>query len=74
MEAHFRGHDALDALTSEEPSLHSAATPQGAADPKNGLQTQEQQLQIATFLDALADVALSVAARSLESGNEGEPA
>lgn len=57
----FRGHDALEGLPSIHTRIHSAATP-----------VEVQQLQIEHFLDALADVALSVAARSLESRSEPE--
>ena len=56
MDERFRGHDEPEELTSIHTRIHCAATPD-----------EVQQLQIEAFLDALADVALSVAARSLES-------
>ena len=63
MNVQDRGHEAVEGLTPIHARIHSGATSE-----------ETEALQIATFLDALADVALSVAARSLESGNEGEPA
>ena len=62
MTEHLRGHDAAEGLTPIGARIHSAATP-----------LEVQQLQIATFLDALADMALSVARRIAESG-EGDGA
>ena len=61
MTEHFRGHDALEGLTPIGARIHCATTP-----------LEVQQLRIEAFLDALADVALSVAARSLEPGPEGD--
>ena len=50
-------------MTSRVPHIHSTTT------------TDEViQMQTATFLDALADMALSVAKRLLGSGREGEAA
>ena len=59
----FGGHDAAEGLTPVPPRIHSTATPD-----------EEIQVQTDAFLDALADVALSVAKRALESGGEGEAA
>lgn len=56
----FGGHDEAEGLTGIHPRIHSTATPDEVI-----------QVQTDAFLDALADVALSVAKRSLESGWEG---
>ena len=59
----FGGHDAVEGLTPPDLPVHSTTT------------TDEViQVQTATFLDALADMALSVAKRLSESGGEGEAA
>lgn len=55
MAEHFRGHDAAEGLTPIHARIHSGTTSE-----------ETEALQIATFIDALADVALSVAARNLE--------
>jgi len=55
-EERLGGHDVVEGLTGRPPWLHSATTPE-----------EVQRVQIDRFLDALADVALSVAARSLQS-------
>lgn len=52
----FRGHDALEGLTPIHVRIHSGATPD-----------EVQRLQIDHFLDALADVALSVAVRDCDA-------
>ena len=57
------GHDGAEGLTSRVPHIHSTTTPDEVI-----------QVQTATFLDALADMALSVAKRLLGSGREGEAA
>ena len=59
-EGDFGGHDAVEGLTSRVLRLHSTATPDEVI-----------QWQIDAFLDALADVALRVAERTLASGGEG---
>ena len=51
MDKHFRGHGAGEGLT----CIHAGATSE-----------ETEALQIAAFLDALADVALSVARRIAE--------
>ena len=51
----------MEGLTPIHTRIHSDATPD-----------EVTRLQIDSFLDALADVALSVAARSLESDGGGE--
>lgn len=56
----FGGHDAAEGLTPIHPRIHSTATPDEVI-----------QVQINTFLDALADVAVAVAKRSLAPGGEG---
>ena len=58
----FLGHDEPQGLTPIHPRIHSGATPD-----------ELMTMQIDQFLDALADVALSVAARSLGQGGEGNP-
>ena len=60
MTGRFGGHDAAEGLTPIHPRIHSTTT-----------KDEVIQLQTDAFLDALADVALSVAKRSLESGGEG---
>lgn len=60
MAERFRGHDALEGLTGIPARIHSATTPE-----------EVQRLQIDHFLDAIADVALSAAARNLASGEQG---
>ena len=62
MDERFRGHDAVEGLTPLPPRIHSGATSE-----------ETEALQIATFLDALADMALSVAHRIAES-TEGDGA
>ena len=57
------GHDAVEGLTGANRDVHSTATPD-----------EEIQVQIDAFLDALADIALSVAKRTLEPGGGGEAA
>ena len=57
------GHDAMEGLTSVHPDVHFAATTH-----------EEMQVQIDAFLDALADVAIHVAKRLVESGGAGEAA
>ena len=59
----FGGHDAVEGLTPIHTRIHSAATPDEIIT-----------MQIEQFLDALADVALSVAARSLGSHSNGKTA
>ena len=56
----FGGHDAVEGLTPIHPRIHSTATPDEVI-----------QVQTDAFLDALADVALSVAERALASVREG---
>ena len=63
MHSDFGGHDAAEGLTPIHSRIHSVATPD-----------EENQVQIDAFLDALADVALSVAERRLASGGAGEAA
>ena len=55
MSTPFPGHDAAEGLTGNHPRIHSGATSE-----------ESKHVQIATFLDALADVALSVACRIAE--------
>ena len=57
------GHDAAEGLTEARPDVHSTATT-----------PEEIQVQIDAFLDALADVAIHVAERLVESGGAGEAA
>ena len=59
----FGGHDAVEGLTPIHQRIHSTATP-----------NEEIQVQTDGFLDALADVALSVAKRALDTGRAGEAA
>ena len=63
MESRLGGHDAVEGLTPLHARIHSATTPE-----------EVQRLQIDRFLDALADVALSVAVRNLASAETGEAA
>ena len=53
----------MEGLTGAHPDVHSTATTQ-----------EEMQVQIDAFLDALADVAIHVAKRLVESGRAGEAA
>ena len=57
----FGGHEGVEGLTPKVPPVHSTTTPD-----------EEFRVQTDAFLDALADVALSVAKRTLASGGEGE--
>ena len=57
------GHDAAEGLTGAPAPVHSTATPD-----------DENQIETDAFLDALADVAMSVAKRLLETGGQGEAA
>ena len=57
------GHDAMEGLTGAHPDVHSTAT-----------DDQEVQVQIDAFLDALADVAIRVAKRMVDSSGAGEAA
>ena len=57
------GHDAAEGLTGAPAPVHSTATPD-----------EENEIETDAFLDALADVAVSVAKRLLDSGGEGEAA
>ena len=59
----FGGHDAVEGLTPHDAPVHSTATTD-----------EEIHVQTDAFLDALADVALSVAKRALESGGESSAA
>ena len=59
----FGGHDEAEGLTGIHPRIYSPATPDEVI-----------QVQTDAFLDALADVALSVAKRAMESGGEGKAA
>ena len=63
MHSDFGGHDAVEGLTGADRDVHSTATAH-----------EENQVQIDAFLDALADVASSVAGRRLASGGAGEAA
>ena len=60
MDTPFPGHDAAEGLPGIHARIHSAATSE-----------ETEALQIAAFLDALADVALSVARRNAQS-DEGD--
>ena len=57
------GHDAAEGLTGAQLHVHFVATPD-----------EEIQVQTDAFLDALADVAIHVAKRLVESGGAGEAA
>ena len=57
------GHDAAEGLTGAPAPVHSTATPD-----------EEIQIEIDAFLDTLADVAMSVAKRFLDSGGGGDSA
>ena len=57
------GHDVMEGLTGVHPDVHSTAT-----------DDQEMQVQIDAFLDALADVAIRVAKRMVDSSGAGEVA
>ena len=57
------GHDAVEGLTGADRDVHSIATPD-----------EEIQVQIDAFLDALADVAIRVAKRMVDSSGAGEAA
>ena len=59
----FGGHDPAEGLTGIHPRIHSTATPDEVI-----------QLQTDAFLDALADVALSVAKRAMEPDGERKAA
>ena len=63
MDRDFRGHDEAEELTGIPPRIQCHATPLEVMD-----------LQIEAFLDALADVALSVAARSLATQQDEDAA
>ncbi len=63
MDSDFGGHDAAEGLTPIHPRIHSTTT-----------NDEVIQLETDAFLDALADVALSVAKRLSGSGREGEAA
>ena len=53
----------MEGLTGAHPDVHSIATTH-----------EEMQVQIDAFLDALADVAIHVAKRLVESGGAGDAA
>jgi hypothetical protein len=57
------GHGVGEGLTPIGPRIHCAATP-----------PEVQQVHIAAFLDALTDVALSVARRTVDGGTGEVPA
>ena len=61
MTERFGGHDAAEGLTPIHARIHSTATPDEVI-----------RLQTNAFLDALADVVMSVAKRMLEPSGEGE--
>ena len=63
MDNDIGGHDAVEGLTDANRDVHSTTT-----------DDQEMQVQIDAFLDALADVAIHVAKRLVESGGAGEAA
>lgn len=63
MAERLRGHDALEGLTGIPARIHSATTPE-----------EVQRLQVDHFLDAIADVALSVAARNIAAREPGAAA
>ena len=63
MAERFSGHDAPEGLTPIPARIHSATTPE-----------EVQQLQITAFIDAIADVALSVAARNIAAREPGAAA
>ena len=59
----FRGHDEAEGLTRIHPRIHSTATTDDVI-----------QMQLEAFLDALAQMAMRVAERTLASGGAGEAA
>ena len=63
MHSDFGGREALEGLTPIHRRIHSTATPD-----------EEIQVQTDAFLDALADIALSVAKRALEARGESSAA